>query len=148
MMDKRAQPVVPVSSVDLAFDLLEGLKRAWREADPKKASDISAGFARGTGGIDVEWLIEKLGPPAPPPPRSGAAEIVRNMRRQLAHWGYLLPGDFWPEPPKVRDWLGRERPLKFTSDVEVWVGRIARARSLMDLEAAAKLLEARETPNN
>lgn len=45
-----------------AFDLLEGLKDAWRKVDPAKGDDISAGFSRSTGGIDVEWLIEKLGP--------------------------------------------------------------------------------------
>jgi len=47
---------------DAAFDLLEGLKLAWRKVDPKKGDDIAAGFARGTGGIDVKYLIELLGP--------------------------------------------------------------------------------------
>jgi len=67
-----ANTVVPASVIDemyqqvgtarLAFDLLEGLKEAWGKVDPDKAHDIAAGFARGTGGISVDWLIEKLGP--------------------------------------------------------------------------------------
>jgi hypothetical protein len=47
------------------FDLLEGLKEAWRRIDTAKADSIAAGFARRTGGINVEWLIEQLGPTAP-----------------------------------------------------------------------------------
>ena len=133
--------IVHVSTADLAFDLLEGLKRAWHDVDPKKAHEIAAGFARGTGGIDVEWLTEKLGPPSPPPPESGAAEIVREMRAQLANWDYLLPGDFMPEPPLVRHWLFWKRPLPITPELQVWAGEIARARSLMDLAAAAKIIE-------
>lgn len=47
----------------LAFDLLEGLKHAYRAAGQEdKARTISAGFSRATGGIDVPWLIEQLGP--------------------------------------------------------------------------------------
>lgn len=136
----------PITSADLAFDLLEGLKRAWREVDPKKSHDIAAGFARGTGGIDVEWLIEKLGPPAPLPPKSGAAELVREMRAQLAHWDYLLPGKCrdWPKPPMERHWFFWRRPVRITFDLETWAGEMARARSLMDLKAAADMLEEKE----
>jgi Lar family restriction alleviation protein len=54
----RADP----EAAALAFDLLEGLKTAWRKVDPAKGDDIAAGFARATGGIDVDWLIQKLGP--------------------------------------------------------------------------------------
>jgi hypothetical protein len=48
---------------DLAFDLLEGLKFAYRKAGEEgKAMNISAAFSRATGGIDVKYLIKVLGP--------------------------------------------------------------------------------------
>lgn len=47
----------------MPFDLLEGLKRAYREAGDESTADaIAAGFSRNTGGIDVGYLIEVLGP--------------------------------------------------------------------------------------
>jgi hypothetical protein len=44
------------------FDLLEGVMNAWRKVDEEKALAIGSGFARRTGGVDVPWLIEQLGP--------------------------------------------------------------------------------------
>lgn len=62
-------------------------------------------------------------------------------------WDYLLPGDYrdWPEPPMVHDWLGRLRPLKITNDIEVWVGEMCRARTLMDLDSVIEMLEKRSS---
>lgn len=59
-----------------AFDLLEGLKLAWRKVDPAKGNNIAAGFARDTGGIDVDYLIEVLGP-------SGVVEAGRVLLAKL-----------------------------------------------------------------
>jgi hypothetical protein len=64
--------------LQLAFDLLEGLKEAWRRVDPEKANAIASGFARGTGGIDVPWLIEQLGPPP------SAADALESTQAEIA----------------------------------------------------------------
>ena len=84
-------------------------------------------------------------PPGEPRPRT-KADIIRNMAGQLAQWDYLLPGDYMPDPPLVRHWLFWKRPLPITQDLEVWAGMIARARSLMDLEAAAAAIDRKVRP--
>jgi hypothetical protein len=80
----------PADAEKLAFDLLEGLKRAYREAgDEAKAMQIATAFSRATGGIDVEFLIGQLGPaPKPDAPSTAAdaeddAEWLRKERDAL-----------------------------------------------------------------
>lgn len=72
------------------------------------------------------------------------ADIVRQMRAQLAYYDFLLPGDFVPEVPLRKRWF-RWRPVfEVTQDMIEWAGAMARARSLMDLDYAAKLIDGSE----
>jgi hypothetical protein len=77
------------------------------------------------------------------------SEVVRQMRASLAYYDYLLPGDWLPEPPLRKSWFRWKPSFEVTQDLVVWAGTVARARSLMDLEAAASAIEARsaETGN-
>lgn len=62
------------------FDVLEALKRHF----PK----IAGGFARGTGGVDVPFVLEQLSVPAPADPGTPAYEAARlvlvNELRRIA----------------------------------------------------------------
>lgn len=50
----RSERVAP----GVVFDLLEGVKDGLRQRGNEKAAlAISAGFARGTGGVDLEYLV-------------------------------------------------------------------------------------------
>jgi hypothetical protein len=70
-----------------------------------------------------------------------SATIVHEMRAQLANYDYLLPGDFIPDPPLRKRWFRWRPAFEITQDMIVWAGEIARARSLMDLEQAAEMIE-------
>jgi len=63
------------------------------------------------------------------------------MRASLAHYDYLLPGDYVGEAPWRKRWFRWGPAFAITDELLVWAGGIARARSLMDLDAAADAIE-------
>lgn len=65
---------------------------------------------------------------------SQAERLVRDMRDRLAHYDYLLPGDYMPAtPPTAPNWRGAPVPVPVTEPLLQWAGDIARQRTLMDL---------------
>lgn len=86
---------------------------------------------------ELERIYELLAESLPSP-----AKLVREMRSSLANYDYLLPGRWTPpDPPLERGWFGRSRSMHVTDAMIVWAGQIARERSLMDLGAAADMIE-------
>lgn len=130
-----------------------------RARGPERPSEAEAIAAWNTRTV-VTGELQGLGVPASPSGYSAepepsctvsavpvsipnAAGTIRQMRADLSQYDFLLPDDYVPEPAWRKRWFRWGPAFTITDDMLVWAGQIARARSLMDLEAAASAIEAR-----
>lgn len=111
------------------FDLLEKLTANLKTRGAVELShNLKAGFARGTGGVDEDYIVDSIVTAIckdPQPLQTGLLKtVIDDIVNQIRYPDFILPQSM-PKPEDTTNFFGRPKPTIITPELERWAGAVA-----------------------